>query len=83
MPKISPASTSRRMTVRSSELGLTSPEGWLCASRTLAAEAFTAGLKISRGWTSEELRVPTEIVGEAMTRFLVSSRITMKVSRSR
>src|SRR5215203_3489462 len=83
MPIISAASDSLLVTSRSSRLGSTLPLGWLCASTTLAALARMAGLKTSRGWTSDAESVPTEIVGNSITSFLVFKSTATKFSRSR
>src|SRR5918999_3457991 len=83
MPIILAASTNLLVTSRSSRLGSTLPLGWLCASTTLAALARMAGLKTSLGCTREAESVPTEIVGNSMTSFLVFRSTATKFSRSR
>src|SRR5215204_4311042 len=83
MPIISAAPTNLPVTSRSSRLGSTLPLGWLCARITLAALARIAGLKTSRGWTRDAESVPTEIVGNSITSFLVFKSTATKFSRSR
>src|SRR5215210_7790286 len=83
MPIICAAPASLRVTSRSSLLGSTLPLGWLCASTTPAALALMAGLKTSLGWTRDAESVPTEIVGNPITSFLVFKSTATKFSRSR
>src|SRR5882762_5876897 len=53
-----PASTSCRVTARSSADGVASPLGWLCTTMMPAAASAIAARNTSRGWTSELFRIP-------------------------
>ena len=57
-----------------------SPEGWLWAKTTEAALADIASLKTSRGWTTLESRLPTDISATLISWLRVSSNIARKYS---
>lgn len=60
MPRISPATERRSLSISSSLDGFGSPLGWLCTQMMLDALAMIAGPKTSRGWTMQEDELPSE-----------------------
>src|SRR5438105_548581 len=63
-----PAAARRRVRATSSPEGSGSPEGWLWNRTSAAARATTASWNTSRGWTSDEVRQPTEITASRLRR---------------
>lgn len=83
IPRSSSARCSRRVTSRSSELGVESPEGWLWTATTAAAACAMAGEKTSRGWTNDADNVPmltvSNVASFVMWRLSVDGVIPLSV----
>lgn len=72
MPSKIPPATSCCVASISLRLGRGSPDGWLCATITLAARSFSGPAKTSRGCTSEDVSVPIVTTRRTMRRFPLS-----------
>lgn len=73
MPNIWPAATSCCVTAISALLGLASPDGWLCATTTLAARSLRGAANTSLGCINDEVSVPIATTRRAIRRHPLSS----------